>query len=436
MVDTAVMSRAWVALALAHAAVDELAGTDLTSSPDDEVTAIWRDLERLRNRLAAADHALISEVQRRGLAFTLGARSTAALLRELLRVDPGEARARVRAAASAGPNATLTGESLPPTYPAIARAQARGDISPRHADVIVKTIERLPDAVQAEYGADAEATLVEHAETFDPHVLGRIAARLSAHLDQDGRLHDVAYRDQHRDLTVRQRPDGSAAVTGELTAECAERLLTALDSLARPRPEADGVKDARTAGQRRHDALAALLERGQRAGHLPDVGGVTATVILTMTDDAWRSGTGTAVTGHGALIPAAEAIHWTGGDARVIAVAMNSMREVTAYSGLHRIFTEGQRLAMNARDGGCTFPACPVPAAWTQAHHVTDWVDTGRTTIADGALVCGYHHRDCINRGWRTRMIDGRPAWVPPRWLDEEQKPRYNTLHHPPGSHG
>ena len=66
----------------------------------------------------------------------------------------------------------------------------------------------------------------------------------------------------------------------------------------------------------------------------------------------------------------------------------------TGLATTHRIFTEGQRLAMIARDQGCSFPGCTAPPAWCQAHHVTDFALTRRTSVDDGTLLCGFHHRE------------------------------------------
>ncbi len=179
----------------------------------------------------------------------------AALVRQVLRLHPCEAAARVRAAAAAGPRRALTGEALEPVFIDVAAAQVDGVISPEHARVIVRAVDALPAAVQAEHGVEVERELVAYAATFDPRSLHQLALHIHTYLDPDGSLDDPKERDRKRDLTLRQRPDGSASVRGELTAECAERLLGVFAALAAPAPQADGVKDRRTAGQRRHDAL-------------------------------------------------------------------------------------------------------------------------------------------------------------------------------------
>ncbi|SHH01717.1 protein of unknown function [Jatrophihabitans endophyticus] len=412
--------------------VDDLVPVDLARCDDDMLLESWRELECTRNRLAAVEHRFVAEVERRGLPFTHGARNTAAFVRALLRVHPREAVARVAAASAAAPMTTLTGETVPAPFPRVAAAQAAGTISPRHAAVVVAAVERLPDVVQVEHGARVEADLVDYATQFDPHQLGTLALRVTTLLDQDGTLADVEYRERHRDLTIRQRPDGSASISGEATAELAERLLTILDALAAPKPAEGGVRDPRTAGQRRHDGLLDALDLVQRAELLPTVAGISTTVLLTASAADWQTGDGVTTTGHGAILPTREAIRIAGGDARTMSVDLDGHGAVTGHTDARRLFTETQRLALIARDGGCTFPGCDTPPAWCQAHHVIDHANGGPTTIANGTLVCGHHHRHHQRQGWRSVMRDGRPAWLPPPWLDPHQHPRRNARVQPP----
>jgi hypothetical protein len=81
-----------------------------------------------------------------------------------------------------------------------------------------------------------------------------------------------------------------------------------------------------------------------------------------------------------------------------------------AYSSVQRLFTEQQRLAMAARDGGCSYWGCDHPAAWTQAHHVQEWHDTHRTTVDQGALICGANHRTFQTMGWTNQIINADPT--------------------------
>jgi hypothetical protein len=297
--------------------------------------------------------------------------------------------------------------------------------------LVVDTVEKLPDAVRHEHAGQVEAELVGHAQSFDPQQLGKLAARVTAWLDPDGALKDVAYREKMRELSTHQRPDGSGTVSGELSAEAMELLLLHFDAFAAPKSAVGGVKDPRSAGQRRHDALLEALKLNVRAQQLPTIAGVTATIVMTMTHEQYLTGQGLARTAHGALVPASEAFTWAGGDYRLMAVVIDNIKGITAYSSIHRLFTEQQRLARAAIDGGCTFPRCPVPANWCEIDHLEDYAHGGPTDLTNAGLACRYDNRERKKQGWKPVQINGRVAWVPPRWIDPDQKPQYNLLHNP-----
>ena len=64
-----------------------------------------------------------------------------------------------------------------------------------------------------------------------------------------------------------------------------------------------------------------------------------------------------------------------------------------------------------------------------QAHHMTDYKITRRTSVDDGALACTANHATFERMGWHSEMINGFPHWVPPSWADPDQRPRRNHLH-------
>jgi hypothetical protein len=55
------------------------------------------------------------------------------------------------------------------------------------------------------------------------------------------------------------------------------------------------------------------------------------------------------------------------------------------------------------------------------------WRYGGTTDLGNHTLLCGPHHREFQRNGWTCQMIDGLPWWVPPKWLDPDQKPRQST---------
>ena len=418
-----------VALARIEAELDRLDAFDLTSLSDEQLREYGREKERVRRRLAVSDHAFIAEVEARALPSAVFVRSTGSFLRGLLRLDPHEAHQRVKAAKSFGARRALTGESLPAELPAVAAAQASGEISERHARVISEAVDKLPDAVVAEHGEQIERELVGYAEQFDPHHLARLARRIGYCYDPDGREEDVEHREKHRELTITQRPDGSSTIKGEATAELTEFLLLHMDAFAKPKPAVDGFKDPRTAPQRRHDALLEALKLNVRAQQLPTVAGVTATVIITMTAEEFESRKGLAKTAHGALIPVREAMRITAGEYRLMNVVIDKTQGITAYSSTARLFPEGARLAMIALDGGCTFPQCNAPPGRCEIDHIIDWAKARITRVDLGVPACHPHNDEAKKQGWRSTRINGRAAWIPPAWIDPEQRPRYNHLH-------
>ncbi|MBE7189212.1 HNH endonuclease signature motif containing protein, partial [Jatrophihabitans endophyticus] len=251
----------------------------------------------------------------------------------------------------------------------------------------------------------------------------------AAHYDPDGPAPDDGVEHDRRGLSFDTRADGWTKLTGWLSPELTERWRTCLDTFGAPAPAVNGVRDSRTRKQRDHDGTLAAFESLMRCGDVPSNNGISCLIVVTMTREQYETGQGLARTGHGYLVPAGDALHWGGGDTAVLAVAIDSMHAVSHYGHAHRIFTEGQRRAIAARDGGCTFPGCSEPPSRCQADHVVRHEDGGPTSTDNGQLLCRYHHREHRRQGWRAVMIDGVPHWVPPAIVDPRRTPRRNTLH-------
>jgi hypothetical protein len=409
-------------------AFDELLGTSLASLDAGDLLALTRRWESLTRRAGAVEHRLVAEVDQRNLAVEHGYRHTAALLHDVWNVSAATARRRVRLARDLAPGRALSGAALPPIFSQTAAAEAGGNLSIEHAQVIINAVDRLPDGVAATSDVAIEKDLVEQAAVLDPVQLSRVARRIIDHLDPDGVLRDEDYRERRRDLSVHQRPDGTVHGSFELTAACGERLLTILDSLARPLPAADGTADPRSPGQRRHDGLEDALDRLLRDGGLPNTGGVATTVLLLITEDQLRERAGLATTGHGGLISLPKALELAA-DANVVPVVFGRAGQVAAHGTGQRLANPSQRYALIARDKGCCFPGCDAPPAWTQAHHMIDYQLGGPTAVDNLALLCGPCHRMFDKLGWRGVMIDGVPHWIPPAWIDPNRQPRRNTMH-------
>lgn len=420
------------ALAELTRAVDVLHSASFDGLGDGAVLTVLRELETVRRRMPTLDHRLIAELECRSTSTRFLARGTAGLLTELLHVDVGEAKARVRAAGLLGPRTTITGEPLATVHPAAAAAQAEGAISEKHAKIITAAIGQLPHSIDDETAALAERTLVAQAQGLRPSELSKVADRLTAYLDPDGRLSDDRDRAARRALTIgRQRADGMSAITGLLDPATRALVDAVFSTLARPAPDGD-TPDPRSAAQRNHDALTALCRNALASGSLPTNRGLPATVVLTMTIAELESAAGTATTATGGTVPLRDALALAT-DAHWVLCLFDGDGQPLHLGRSVRLASPAQRLALYARDRGCTRPGCDMPAQWTQVHHLDEWQHGGLTNVNTMCLVCPFDHALITSDGFTVRMgAAGRVEWIAPPDIDPERTPRINTIHHPP----
>ena len=100
---------------------------------------------------------------------------------------------------------------------------------------------------------------------------------------------------------------------------------------------------------------------------------------------------GAGVTGTGEVLSAAT-VRRLACDAGVLPMVLGRDSEPLDVGRAKRLVTGGLRQALIHRDGGCTFPGCTIPAAWTDAHHVTAWYRGGTTSLSTCVLLCRRHH--------------------------------------------
>jgi hypothetical protein len=207
-----------------------------------------------------------------------------------------------------------------------------------------------------------------------------------------------------------------------------------------PAPRTGRARDPGPVGQRQADALVELARRAlagqcRAGGALPDTGGEAATLLVTLSLDALRTGLGAGLLPTGDVVSAAAARRWAC-DARIIPAVLDGDSVPLDVGRARRLFTPAQRRALALRGGDrCAFPGCDRPGSWCDAHHLRHWADGGPTDLSNGVLLCGHHHQ-VVHRGeWAVVMAaDGRPDFHPPAWLDPARRPRRNTRHRPPGT--
>ena len=414
--------------------IDRARETSLSGLAANDLTQLVVHGETLLRQWESVMRGVVAEMDRRGVAGEYGASSTRDLLRQLLLVTQHEAGARVRQAKELKPRVGLTGELLPPLFAATGAALDMGSISLAHAKIITTTRSALPAKVDAEHGDAAEEFLVDQASRLDPVQLNSVARRLLDTLNPDGKFTEEQDQERRRHFALVENRDGSSTPRGRFTPELTMLIKPALDALSAPQP--GDHPDTRTPGQRSHDALIEAAMLLLRSDALPSSGGVPVSVIVTVSEaDLRRAEQGEHVLvedSFGGLI-SLDTIAKLTAELDFTAITLSTEGGILSYGRTRRLATCAQRRALAVRDKGCSFPGCDRRAAWCEAHHIREWLRGGETNLDNLVLLCRYHHRSFEKAGWTVRMSRAQvPEWIPPRFVDPEQRPRRNTAHDRP----
>ncbi|WP_146067406.1 HNH endonuclease signature motif containing protein [Arthrobacter sp. SX1312] len=104
-------------------------------------------------------------------------------------------------------------------------------------------------------------------------------------------------------------------------------------------------------------------------------------------------------------------------DADLVPLVLGGEGQILDIGRAGRLFPPHVRRALIARDRGCAFPDCTVPATWCEAHHMTPWASGGTTGIANGVLLCAHHHHTIHDGLWTVASHNGIPWFTPPPHL-------------------
>jgi hypothetical protein len=380
-----------------EAVLDSVTGIDPMYATTTDKATLLLELTRIGTRVAALRAgvlAVAADVAQDGIARTPGAW----LARES-HLSPRE-----------GLGEEHLGVALRDRWHHVAEAAATGAVTWEQAQVLVRCLEDLPGDLDAVLLGKAEAHLVAEAAHFGPAELRRLGRHVLEVVAPDLAEHHqlrALEAEEHRArattrLSFRPRGDGTTDLFARLPDHVAGRLRAYLDSYTAPRrthldQAAEGGSDVGSdvAGlslpRRRGEAFCALLEHVPAHG-LPRHGGTPTQVLVTIDLETLTTGLGLAETSTGHTITATQARRMAC-TAGLLPAVLGGKGEVLDLGRTRRLFTPAQRKALAIRDRTCRAEGCNIPAAWCEAHHAqAPWSHGGKTDLADGLLLCSYHH--------------------------------------------
>lgn len=406
---------------------------DLVALTDSDLLALSTEAARLRQLADVQLATIAGEIARRssrelgsdGLAQRLGMRTPEELVRVTNRSTSRDAATAVRV----GRLVTTPDE---PWFESVSRSVREGLLPVESADAIRSGLGVPAEGVEARDLAAAAEALCRDAAVLDPDRLLRRARQARDELDEAGVSDREAARYAKRSLRVTRLPDGMSRAMWLMDPETSALVTGLFDRATSPRRGGprfvgdEGVRafaaiesDGRTTEQLASDVFLQLLLSGADAdsSQLLGSGGASVTVHVDAAALAARTGRGY-LEGQpdAASIATVERLACSGG---VVEVAFGADGNPLDLGREQRLFSQRQRRALAARDGGCLMPGCERPPSWTEAHHIQHWArDGGRTDIADGVLLCRHHHLLLHNNGWEIVRQGGERWLIPPTSVD------------------
>ncbi|MDQ0677138.1 hypothetical protein QFZ30_000520 [Arthrobacter pascens] len=383
---------------------------------------------------------------------------------------------------AAGLTPTIPDSDTEAADPALSAAVAGPVVSSRAGTIISLTLDRLQHHTTPETLARIEQDLTRTAATAGPDFLARVARRWADTIDADGTEPTEEALRHTQGAFIRKPRHGLHHLEIFATTDQYEHLLTVMNTATNPRTHTtptgqqphtstdapatdtgthanqhiwqdnDVDLDRRTRSQKQLDGIISAVKAGLTTNTLPTTGGNRPQILATinyqdllphtthtspeadqetgsLTDAGPGTGTGN-FTFTGPV--AATTLRKIACDADIIPALLGTDGEILDLGRKTRLFTAAQRLALTARDQGCTFPNCTIPAPWCEAHHITYWSHGGPTTPDNGTLLCSHHHHLIHKDQWTIQTTHGTPWYIPPPHIDPQQKPQQNHYFKPP----
>ncbi len=415
----------------------------------EQLSKVVDHLQTLATRVAE-DHQLASTDTQEPY------RSTAEYLRAKIGVSRSEANRRLRLGQDLLPDVPGPGASAEPRMATLAAATKGGAISSRAATVVRDAVHRVSTVATRSQAQAMEDHLTRQAVESDEDVLRVLARRWESVIDQDGQEPTEKTLRAQQGVFLRGRRHGLHLMEIGATDEQFEHLVTVMNTATNPRvngtapagTRADGAHRSTAPGDpteqeppdagrntaadrptRAQELLEGLISacRIALAGNgLPATGGHRPQVMVTIDYQDLLSEVGH--DGHAVFARqlSARSIRKLACDADILPLVLGGSGQILDIGRAQRLFPPHLRRALVARDKGCAFPDCTVPATWCEAHHIIPWAAGGTTNIHDGVLLCSWHHHVLHEGQWSVESVHGIPWFTAPKYLDPNRTPRRN----------
>lgn len=384
-------------------------------------------------------------------------KDNAEFMRSRLGIGRQEAARRLALAEATEPGVLLTGTPVPPRLPILGQALQDGTVSSQAGTVIRNAIDAVSRRSTPERLAAMEEALTEFAARTDTDTLRQLARKWENALDPDGtepseaelraqqglrytgkrgglhRIEISASDEQHEylatvyNLGANPRLRRGTATAGTLSAEAGPEGGSSTGTATGREPDSGQSRwEQRSRPQKLLDALVGACQLALATDKLPASGGRRPQLMVTIDYNDLASTLGRA--GHagysGQISP--RSIRKIACDAGLIPVVLGGEGQVLDLGRAERYHSVHQRQAIIARDIGCAFPDCTMPAPWTECHHIHWWEHGGSTSIDQGTCLCSYHHHLIHQGDWTIESRHGIPWFIPPGYLDPDRTPVRN----------
>ena len=162
-------------------------------------------------------------------------------------------------------------------------------------------------------------------------------------------------------------------------------------------PEHQGERDPRTRVQRRYDQFMAMLRQYEEGEQAANGGAASVVVSITLDDLAEADATTLFQTNVGVELDAFDLVRLGMDGTSDFLLTVDGLTGVPLHLGRSkRLASVGQRIAMFAVQGVCSWAGCTAAMSECEAHHIVSWLRYGATDIENLTGLCPTHHR-CNN---------------------------------------